>query len=296
MTGIICLDKPEGITSFGALARLKRIAGERKAGHAGTLDPMATGVLPAFFGGATRFIALLPQHDKAYEAVIQLGVTTDTLDITGRELSRSAVTVGAREVEHALERFRGEIMQTPPMYSAVSKDGVRLYELARQGVEVEREARPVTVHEIALAAADEPAHTYTLRVRCSAGTYIRSIADDLGRALGCGAVLCALRRTMAAGFPLADCVTLEQAQALALDGALETAVCPLDRALSVYPAVHVTQRQAVRFQNGGALSLDRVACRQAGLYRLYGSDGTFLGVGEVDAPQQVLAVKRVFVG
>ena len=172
MTGIICVDKQENMTSFSAVARARRIIGEKKAGHAGTLDPMATGVLPVLFGGATRFMEFLPVQDKGYRARIRLGLTTDTLDTTGTVLTRSELRATREQLEQALIAFRGEILQVPPMYSALSKDGVRLYELARRGEEVERPARPVTVYRLELLSFDERAQEFELDVLCSKGTYI----------------------------------------------------------------------------------------------------------------------------
>lgn len=296
MTGIICLDKPSGLTSFGAVARMRRIANEKKIGHCGTLDPMATGVLPLLLGGATRFLELLPESGKAYRAKIRFGVVTDTLDITGTVLEERPSSVTEAQLNAVLEEFRGDIMQVPPMYSAVSRGGVRLYELARQGVEVEREARPVTISRLELASADEQAQEFVLDVECSKGTYIRSLTQDIGERLGCGAVLTELQRTFAAGFPLAQCVSLEQAQQLKEENRLQECLIPLDKVLEPYPMASVTQPQARRFSNGGGLALDRLSLppKTCGYVRVYG-DGLFLGLGEVNESAQELAVKRVFV-
>lgn len=296
MTGIICVDKQEHMTSFSAVARARRIAGEKKAGHAGTLDPMATGVLPVLFGGATRFMEFLPVHDKGYRARIRLGVTTDTLDTTGTVLTRSEVRATKEQAEHALGAFRGDILQVPPMYSALSQNGVRLYELARRGEEVERPPRPVTIYRLELVDFDEQAQELEIDVLCSKGTYIRTLADDLGRALGCGAAMSALRRTDAAGFSLEDCVTLDDLSALAQRGALSQCVIPLERALGAYPDLCVTQAQAVRFANGGALDAGRLRFtqQQCGLHRVFSPDGQFLGLGELPADGEALKVRRVF--
>lgn len=296
MTGIICLDKQENMTSFSAVARARRIAGEKKAGHAGTLDPMATGVLPVLFGGATRFMEFLPVHDKGYRARIRLGVTTDTLDTTGAVLARSEVRVTWEQVQQALGAFRGDILQVPPMYSALSKGGVRLYELARRGEEVERAARPVTIRRLELVAFDDQAQEVEIDVLCSKGTYIRSLADDLGRALGCGAAMSALRRTYAAGFSLESSVSLDTLAELARCDKLRQCVIPLERALEAYPDIQVTQAQAVRFQNGGALDADRLrfAEKQEGLYRVYSPEERFLGLGELHRGEAELKVRRVF--
>lgn len=179
MTGFIFLDKPEGITSFTAVNKTRRILGVKKAGHTGTLDPMATGVLPIMLGGATRFSQYLPVHDKSYRARILLGTITDTLDTTGEVLEKREVNVTSEELEAAVMSFVGSIKQLPPMYSAVSKDGVRLYKLARQGIEIEREARDVTIYSITIVSALEN-NEFEIDVSCSAGTYIRSLASDIG--------------------------------------------------------------------------------------------------------------------
>ena len=296
MTGIICLDKQEHMTSFSTVARARRIVGEKKAGHAGTLDPMATGILPVLFGGATRFMEFLPVHDKGYRARIQLGMTTDTLDTTGTVLTRSGVRVSKAQVEQALAAFRGDILQVPPMYSALSKNGVRLYELARRGEEVERQARPVTIYRLELTEFDGQTQECTLNVLCSKGTYIRSLADDLGRMLGCGAVMSGLRRTYAVGFSLEDCVTLDTLSELAQQGKLSQCMIPLERALAAYPSLSVTQAQAVRFANGGALDADRLrfAEKRDGLFRVYSPDERFLGLGELLPGERELKVRRVF--
>lgn len=295
MTGIICLDKQEHMTSFSAVARARRITGEKKAGHGGTLDPMATGILPVLFGGATRFMEFLPVHDKGYRARIQLGMTTDTLDTTGTVLTRSGVRVSKAQVEQALAAFRGDILQVPPMYSALSKNGVRLYELARRGEEVERQARPVTIYRLELTEFDGQTQECTLSVLCSKGTYIRSLADDLGRMLGCGAVMSGLRRTYAAGFSLKDCVTLDTLSELVQQGKLSQCMIPLERVLAAYPSLSVTQAQAVRFANGGALDADRLrfAEKRDGLFRVYSPDERFLGLGELLPGERELKVRRV---
>ncbi len=295
MTGIILLDKPEGITSFWAAAQLRRVFGEKKIGHTGTLDPMASGLLPVLLGGATKFADLLPSHDKAYRATFLLGAETDTLDITGHVVRQRYVAAGAADVEAALASFRGRITQTPPMYSALSRNGVRLYALARQGIEVEREAREVEIYRLEMTDADDVKGAYTIDVRCSAGTYIRSLVSDLGEALGCGAVLTALRRTEANGLHIADAVTLDRLRTCTPQ---ERAACVLavDAALSAYPAVTVTQNQSVRFRNGGALDLARV--RGVGtqeLYRVYDPQGVFLGLGQRNAEQNELAVRRLLI-
>lgn len=296
MTGFLVIDKPTDITSFGAVARVRRIVGEKKAGHTGTLDPMATGVLPVMLGGATRFAPLIATNDKSYRATIRLGLTTDTLDITGKVLSTAKVTAGVDNFEQVLKTFVGDIQQLPPMFSAISKDGVRLYELARQGVEVERQERPVTIYCANLLSANEESHEYVVDVTCSAGTYIRTLAADIGTVLGCGGVLTALRRTRANGFSLEESVTLEQLENAAQNGEVEKHLIPVDKVLEPYPAVKVTPAQAVRFKNGGALDLARIEQQNSpGYFRVYANEKDFLGVGEIREGGAEMTVKRVFV-
>lgn len=296
MTGIILLDKPEGITSFGAVARVRRICSEKKCGHTGTLDPMATGVLTIMLGGATRFCELLPGHDKAYVASFRLGTVTDTLDITGKILETREVTATAEQVREKLTEFVGEISQLPPMYSAVSVDGKRLYELARQGIEVERKARQVTVYSIEMLSENEESGEYTISVECSSGTYIRTLISDLGEALGCGAVMTDLRRTKANGFGIENAVTLEELSAAAENGTLEELIIPVDKALEEYPVIKVTAAQAKRFSNGGELDLQRLKYpRTLGYFRIYDPENRFIGLGEIGTGDS-LAVKRVYQG
>lgn len=295
MTGLLVIDKPENITSFSAVARLRRITGEKKAGHTGTLDPMATGVLPVLLGGATRFSELLPCHDKGYRATIRLGITTDTLDITGNVLSQTAVSATAADFEKVLQGFTGKISQLPPMYSAISKDGRRLYELARKGIEVEREARAIEIYSASLISSNEELHEFDIDVTCSAGTYIRSLAADIGSALGCGAVLTGLRRTLANGFTTGDCVTLEQLEAIAREGKISEHLKGIDTVLGCYPAVHVTPAQSVRFKNGGELDLVRLKnVGEPGYYRVYSNKNEFLGIGEIQPDSSQMVIKRVF--
>ncbi len=279
MDGILCIDKPEGMTSFLCVAILRRLLGEKKVGHAGTLDPNATGVLPILVGRGTKLLDHLPCHDKCYTATLRFGATSDTLDIWGEveETGRPIPTRAA--VEAALPTFRGDILQIPPMTSALKKDGVRLYELARQGIEIEREARPVTIYELELLEYNEKEGLLTLHCHCSSGTYVRTLCDDLGRMLGCGAVMTSLRRTMAAGFPLTDCVTIDQARELAEAGALTERLLPLEAALAAYPAVSVSAPQAARFRNGGALALERLKVAVNSTVRVYDPDGVCIALG-----------------
>ena len=293
MTGFLCIDKPAGLTSFAVVRRVRGILGVKKAGHTGTLDPMATGVLPVALSGASRFIELLPAKEKAYTARVRLGLTTDTLDITGRVLTTCPVRVSPDDIRRAAARFLGDSEQLPPMYSALSQNGVRLYELARRGETVERKPRPV--HIAALEVTDIADDEFTLTATVSAGTYIRSLAHDIGQALGTGAVLTALRRTAANGFMETQCVTLETLERLQSEGRVSEVLHPVDACLGAYPALTVTAPQAVRFHNGGELAAERLKGLSApGLYRVYAPDGGFLGVGSLPADGESLLVKRVF--
>ena len=294
MTGIILLDKPNNMTSFSAVNRVRRLLSVKKAGHTGTLDPMATGVLPIALSSCTRFIDFLPVHDKAYVAEARLGVTTDTLDSTGTVLSESEVNVTREALESVIKNYIGTIKQIPPMYSAISKDGKRLYELARQGIEIEREAREITIYSLSLTSFEKD--RFTLSVECSAGTYIRSLIDDIGRDLGCGAVMTALRRTAANGFSIENCVTLDELQNAVNENRQNEYITPVEKCFDIYPDITVTQGQAKRFSNGGELSRDRLRENPAdGIYRVYSPEGFFLGLGEIEPKSEFLKVKRVFV-
>lgn len=283
MTGIICVNKEKDITSFGVVAKLRGITGEKKAGHTGTLDPMATGVLPVMFGGATRFLNFLPDSDKGYRATFKLGMTTDTLDITGEVTSQSEVAVNSTDVKNAMRDFVGVIDQIPPMFSAKSVDGVRLYDLAREGKTVEREACKVEIKELELVAFDEIEHTYQIDVLCSKGTYIRSLIDDIGKKLGCGAVMTELVRTKAMGFDLSDCVTLAELQERKDSGkGFDDVPIDIERMFDCYKKVRVSPAQSTRFFNGGALDINRVQknIMPDEICAVYSDKNEFLGLGQ----------------
>ena len=290
MTGIIPLKKGENITSFFAVNKARRIIGEKKCGHTGTLDPNATGVLPIAVGGATRFIELLPTHKKAYKATFKTGFCTDTLDIWGAVTETFDKKVNFEEIKTVALEFKGEIMQLPPMYSAIKRDGVRLYELARQGIEVERTPRKCEIYELIVSEAEKG--EYSLYCECSAGTYIRTLINDIGEKLGCGATMTSLCRTFACGIELSECFTLEELTDLKEKGEIEKAVIPLEKLLLEYPEIQVTENQAKRFSNGGSLMRERVRnVKENGIYRVYGN-GEFLGLGELTDTD--LLVKRVY--
>ena len=294
MTGIICLDKPRDMTSFMAVKRASRLLGVKKAGHTGTLDPMATGVLVIMLGHATRFIELLPEHKKSYTARVKLGITTDTLDITGTILSENEVNVTLDQLLSASENFKGEILQTPPMYSALKKDGERLYDLARKGIEIEREQRKITIEKLEIYDFDGT--EFSIDVTCSAGTYIRSLCDDIGKILGCGAVMTELRRTSANGFSIEKAVTLEELEQLVSENKTQDVITSVESALISYPEITVSEPQARRFYNGGALDYKRLHGNYPiGIYRVYSPDKALLGLGEILENEGDLSVRRVLV-
>jgi tRNA pseudouridine55 synthase len=281
--GIIIIDKPAGWTSMDVCAKLRGILHEKRVGHAGTLDPMATGVLPVFVGQATKAVSFAEGGKKVYEAVLLLGRVTDTQDTTGETLEERAVTVTADDMRAALPRFLGEIEQIPPMYSAIKVNGQKLYDLARQGKEVARKPRRITIYDLALT--EELGNgQYALRVECSKGTYIRTLCHDLGQALGCGGCMAALRRTEASGFCIGEAVTLEDA---AREG--EALLRPLDSLFRAYPAFTIpnaTLEKKCLCGNPLRVSL------ADGIYRVYGCDGTFLALSEARAG--LLTSKRNF--
>ena len=281
--GIIIIDKPTDWTSMDVCAKLRGILREKRIGHAGTLDPMATGVLPVFVGRATKAVQFAENGRKEYHAVLKLGTVTDTQDTTGTVLETHPVTVGADEVRAALEHFTGELLQLPPMYSALKVNGQKLYDLARQGKTVERKPRAITVYELELLEQSAP-DEFTLRVVCSKGTYIRTLCQDLGQALGCGGCMAALRRTEASGFGIGEAVTLEDA---AREG--EALLRPLDSLFRVYPAFTIPNAALEKkCLCGNPL---RVSLAD-GIYRVYGCDGTFLALSE--ARDGLLTSKRNF--
>lgn len=290
------MDKPQEFTSFDVVAKLRGILRIKKIGHTGTLDPMATGVLPVLLGSATKACDLLPNQDKRYQVSLQFGLTSDTQDIWGTVTTRQEKSLVTRPaLEQALTAFRGEILQLPPMYSAVSVGGQRLYDLARKGMEVERAPRPVTIYELALCAFDEKTQTAQLNVSCSKGTYIRTICHDLGTALGCGAVMTALRRTEAAGFSLGECHSFEEVVQLMAENRLSEAIQPVERLFADYPILSLSAAQQKMFCNGVRLDLDRIRdAKAAGPHRIHGQDGSFLGLANADWNSRELRLIKFF--
>ena len=281
MTGIIIVDKPAGWTSQDVAAKLRGVFHERRVGHGGTLDPMATGVLPVFLGRATRAVPFFESAEKTYEATLQLGLVTDTQDTTGAVLERHAVCVTREALQRALLPMLGPQMQVPPMYSAVKIGGKKLYELARSGKEIERPARPIVLYELTLL--DFSGTQARIRVRCSKGTYVRTLCHDLGRVLGCGGCLASLRRTQAGRFTLQEACTMEEI----LDG--RARILPVDALFSDCPAVTLSDAQALRCRNGNPVPL----ALPQGRWRVYDPDGSFLMLGRSDGAQ-LWTVKSFF--
>jgi tRNA pseudouridine55 synthase len=292
--GVLLLDKPAGMSSNDALVKAKRLLNAEKAGHTGTLDPFATGLLPLCFGEATKFAQDLLDADKTYEATVRLGETTETGDTEGDVLESRPVDTSPAQVEEVLARFRGPILQVPPMYSALKRDGKPLYEYARAGVTLEREARPVTIHALELLEFAPP--LLKLRVTCSKGTYIRVLGEDIGRALGCGAHLTALRRTGIDTLELSGAITLE---ALAEHPEAERApgLLPVDALLSKFPRVELDEELTRRFRQGQRIALNRAGIEapcQEGRVRVYGHDSALLGTAQLThgallAPERLVA-------
>ena len=283
MNGVLVIDKPQGPTSFEVVRRVRSALGLKRAGHTGTLDPMATGVLAVCLGEATKLAGLLTEGEKAYDAVVRLGVVTDTQDVTGTVLeTRPVPPLSAELLEAALERFRGTFSQLPPMYSAVKVKGKRLYQRARAGESVERTPRQVTVYSLVLR--DFSASECTLSVRCSKGFFVRTLAEDLGRTLGCGGALKSLRRTASGPFGLDRALPLSQVEALGVAGPegraeLGARIVSMADALPDLPVVRVSERDVPHVVHGVPLVLGSSA--PEGRVRVLAPDGTLLAVGDV---------------
>lgn len=274
MNGIVIVDKPQDWTSQDVTARLRRVFGTRRIGHGGTLDPMATGVLPVFVGRATRCVAFFEHAEKTYETNLKLGITTDTEDMTGTVLSTSEVHITRQQVDAVLAAFRGEILQIPPMYSALKVNGQKLCDLARKGREVERQPRPITIHELTLLELG--ADTLRLRVRCSKGTYIRTLCKDIGSALGCGGCMQALRRIQAGEYTAEEAVPL--ATLLEAENP-EQYLRSMDTMFRGHPSVTLTSNQEKRCRNGNSFTISL----EDGTYRAYSQSGEFLMLAKAES-------------
>ena len=273
MNGIVIIDKPQGWTSQDVTARLRRVFNTRRIGHGGTLDPMATGVLPVFVGRATRGVEFFEHAEKTYEAELRLGMTTDTEDTSGTVLTQQEVCISEAEFLDILPQFRGEILQVPPMYSALKINGQKLVDLARKGKTVERQPRPITIHELELL--EFGGDTARLRVRCSKGTYIRTLCKDIGEALGCGGCMAALRRVTAGEYTIAEAVPL---QTLLDCENPDQYLRQVDTMFRNYPAVKLTAKQEKRCRNGNSFTLGIAD----GIYRAFGENGEFLMLAKVE--------------
>ena len=275
--GILVIDKSAGWTSQDVAAKLRGVFHERRVGHGGTLDPMATGVLPVFIGRATRAAEFLESAEKEYVAGLRLGVVTDTQDTSGTVLETNSVCVTHAQLEAALRQFLGPIEQIPPMYSAIKINGQKLYELARRGQEVARRPRSITIHALELLEGEGA--DWTVRVRCSKGTYVRTLCHDLGRALGCGGCMSSLRRTRAGSFTLAQAVTMQQVLDFAAGQDPQQLLMPVDAVFAAHPPLIVTLGQAAKLKNGAQVKDWQF---QPGTYRVYAEDGEFLLLGRVE--------------
>ena len=273
MDGIVIVNKPQGWTSQDVTARLRRVFGTRRIGHGGTLDPMATGVLPVFVGRATRGVEFFEHAEKTYEATLRLGICTDTEDITGTVLQERSVEISREQLEKTLEKFRGEILQVPPMYSALKINGQKLCDLARKGKEVERQPRPITIYK--LECLEFTGATARLLVHCSKGTYIRTLCKDIGESLGCGGCMEALCRVTAGEYTLEGSVALET---LLESECPEQYLRPVDTMFMNFPSVTLTENQEKRCRNGNSFSMNL----PEGTYRAYGKDNEFLMLAKVE--------------
>ncbi|WP_456407229.1 tRNA pseudouridine(55) synthase TruB [Thiolapillus sp.] len=294
VTGILLLDKPLGITSNAALQEVKHLFKAQKAGHTGSLDPLATGLLPICFGNATKISAFLLDADKRYEVRVRLGETTSTADAEGEVIETCpAEHITREDVQAVLADFTGEISQLPPMYSAVKHKGQRLYKLARQGIEVEREARTITIYDLQLLNFEAP--EFDLLVHCSKGTYVRTLAEDIGKALGVGAHVVALHRTLVGPFETEGMVSMETLQQTAQEGGaheLDKYLLPMDAGLDHWPAVHLGADTSFYVKQGQPVQVPKAPTE--GYVRIYDADEKFIGVGEIDddgrvAPRRLLA-------
>ncbi len=296
MNGILLVDKPQGFTSFDVIAKLRGILKIKRLGHAGTLDPIATGVLPVFVGKSTRACDIIPNNEKSYTADFALGKITDTQDITGNVVKTFDKTVSREEIENILNNFKGCINQLPPMYSAVSVNGKRLYDLARQGIEVERQTREVFIENIKLIDFDEDKQTGRLFIACSKGTYIRTIIHDIGNQLLCGGVMTALVRNSSSGFKLDDCHSISQIEKLMVEDKIESIIIPVDKVFESYAKIELTGVQTKMYKNGVRLDLNRVNIKNINSqkYRVYSFDNEFLGIASENIENMELVCDKNF--
>ena len=294
MNGILCVNKPQNFTSFDVIAKLRGILKMKRLGHGGTLDPMATGVLPVFVGNATKAVDIMPVTLKSYMADFRLGFTSDTQDVWGNAEKVSDRAVSLDELEAVLPHFRGKIMQIPPMYSAVQVNGQRLYDLARKGIEVERQPRETEIYTLKVSRYDPDAREGALEIECSQGTYVRTIINDIGEKLGVGGIMTGLVRNCSCGFTYNDCYTIEEIQKAADEGRAEELILPIDRVFSSLPKLILGEAQARMYRNGVKLDLERVRgiLPDKDIYRVYAQDGTFFGTAVTDRENGILRVGK----
>ncbi len=295
MNGILCVNKPSGWTSFDVVAKVRGMARTKKVGHAGTLDPMATGILPLFFGTATKACDVMPNDNKGYIATFRFGMTTDTLDITGNVQSQTESHITEAQLRALLPSFLGEIDQIPPMFSAVQVNGRRLYDIARSGAEVERKARRVNILKLKLLEFSEEEQTAAVEVLCSKGTYIRTLCSDIGEKLGVGATLTALNRHIVGNFTLDDCYTMEQLQAFTDAGVLDEKALPVEKVFEQLPKIKLNEVQSIKFRNGVKLDLNRVRYKNVdGLHKVFDQQNQFMGLARLNLETMELIVEKMF--
>lgn len=297
--GVLLINKPMGFTSFDVIAKLRGILKERKLGHGGTLDPNVTGVLPVFIGRATKAIDLISRQEKRYTACFKLGIKTDTQDIWGDVLEETAPERDIEKIREAVLSFKGESMQLPPMYSAIRVNGVRLYDLAREGKEIERDARKINVYDIIFEGKTENEDEYKFSVLCSKGTYVRTICADIGEKLCCGAVMTSLVRTESMGFKIENCYTLEEVQKAADEGRAAELVRPIEDLFSDLVPIFLNEKNTHLYKNGVGLDPKRVegvVCGTEDLQRycVYGADRKFIGIGQIDPNKNQFKSLKMF--
>ncbi|HBN11741.1 MAG TPA: tRNA pseudouridine(55) synthase TruB [Ruminococcus sp.] len=291
MNGILCMNKPKGFTSFDVIAKLRGIIRIKRLGHAGTLDPMAEGVLPVFVGKATKACDILPYNEKSYTAGFRLGIETDTQDTTGNIVKSHDKKVSLDDIKSVLPHFTGTIMQTPPMYSAVSVNGQRLYKLARKGITIDVPKREASVSKLEITEFDEDSQTGILNIKCGKGTYVRTIIHDIGQELSCGAAMTSLVRTSSNGFTLDDCTDFENVQKMYEENRLEELIIPVDSIFSELPRINLDEKQTFLYKNGVRLSCEGYEQKR---YTVYGNDGLFIGTAVTDMENGILKSEKNF--
>ena len=297
--GILVFNKPQGYTSHDIVAKLRGITRQKKIGHGGTLDPMATGVLPVFFGNATKACEYSVSTKKEYIASLRFGISTDTQDITGNVIKKSDKTVCESDINFALSKFKGDIEQLPPMYSALHKDGQRLYDLARKGIEVEREKRKITIFDLKLLSKKSE-NEYTIDVVCSKGTYIRTLCNDIGELLGCGATMTELKRVYTGGFYIDEAVGFEEVEEAVKNGSFQSLLVNTDKVFFDLPPVYVKGKAEIKIRNGvktGEKQVMGEIPNECKFCRVYGENGEFIMVGKIEtetAGERVISVEKMF--